>query len=91
MVSKPSNNAKGGHNPSQTLCDNRLMPNLPQANFNTIISSPKALEAWLIDIARLGFSKLNTGPLQAKFLTQVVDLFGHLQETNYGRIFEVQV
>jgi alpha-ketoglutarate-dependent taurine dioxygenase len=39
----------------------------------------------------LGFAKLNGGPVQSGALTQVVDLFGHLRETNYGRIFEVRV
>jgi gamma-butyrobetaine hydroxylase len=88
---KPTKKAKGWHSPTQTLWDNGLMTNIPEADFNTVMSSPKALQAWLSDIARLGFSKLNAGPVQAGSLTQVVDLFGHLRETNYGRVFEVRV
>ena len=88
---KPVNTVKGWHKPTQVLWDSSIMSNLPQANFDSIAASPKALQAWLSDIARFGFAKLNGGPVQAGALTQVVDLFGHLRETNYGRIFEVRV
>ena len=67
------------------------MPNLPEANFDAVAASPEALQAWLSGIAGFGFAKFNNGPLQTGALTQVVGLFGHLRETNYGRIFEVGV
>ena len=88
---KPENTTKGWHNPTQTLWDNSLTPNLPQAQFEDVSASPQSLQGWLSDIARFGFARLNAGPVQALALTQVVDLFGHLRETNYGRIFEVRV
>ena len=88
---QPIETGKGWHKPTQTLWDRRLMPSLPEAEFDEVSTSPKALQAWLNSIARLGFAKLNGGPVQSGALTQVVDLFGHVRETNYGRIFEVRV
>ena len=88
---KPKNDTKGWHNPSQTLWDASLTPNLPSADFDAVIASPEKLKIWLQSIACLGFAKLNKGPVQVGALTQVVDLFGYLRETNYGRIFDVRV
>ena len=77
--------------PPQTLWDAALMGHIPEANFDDVCASPLALQAWLEDISKFGFAKLNNGPVKAFALTQVVDLFGYIRETNYGRIFEVQV
>lgn len=88
---KPANHLTGWHKPTQTLWDSSLMPHLPEADFDGVQTSPKALQQWLESIACFGFAKLNNGPIETGALTQVVDLFGHLRETNYGRIFEVQV
>jgi gamma-butyrobetaine dioxygenase len=88
---KPQASTKGWLPASQSLWNNNLMGQLPEADFDAVSNSPLALQAWLADIARFGFAKLNGGPITAGSLTQVVDLFGHLRETNYGRIFEVRV
>ncbi|MFD2740393.1 TauD/TfdA family dioxygenase [Sulfitobacter aestuarii] len=70
--------------------DSRLMERLPTADFGAVQSDPAALQGWLADIARYGFGKLTGGPVQDQALMQVVDLFGHVRETNYGRHFEVR-
>ena len=88
---KPCIQGKGWHKPTQTLWNSSLMGNLPEEDFDRVSTSTQALHAWLGSIARFGFAKLNNGPVKAMALTQVVDLFGHLRETNYGKIFEVQV
>ena len=88
---KPNNHPKGWHKPAHTLWDRRLMSHLPEAEFDAVATSPQALKVWLNHIAQFGFAKLNNGPVQPGSLTQVVDLFGYLRETNYGRIFEVRV
>lgn len=82
---------KGWHKPCQTLWDNRLMGKLPEGDFHCVSTSTQALHTWLAHIARFGFAKLNNGPVKPLALTQVVDLFGHLRETNYGKVFEVKV
>ncbi|MBT7330203.1 MAG: gamma-butyrobetaine dioxygenase [Oceanospirillaceae bacterium] len=87
----PQASTKGWHPANQSLWDNNLMGHLPVADFDAVSSSPQALQAWLAGIARFGFAKLNGGPIKAGALTQVVDLFGHVRDTNYGRIFEVRV
>ena len=45
---------------------------------------------WLEGVARYGFGKLNGGPVYDQALMKVVDLFGYVRETNYGRQFEVR-
>jgi len=88
---KPTHCIKGRHKDSQTLWDSGLMDDLQEGDFDTVSASPKALQTWLSSIARFGFAKLNNGPVTPGAVTQVVDLFGHLRETNYGHIFEVRV
>ena len=67
-----------------------LEADLPQADFETVKTNPDALKDWLAQIARYGFAKLNGGPIADQALMQVVDLFGFVRETNYGRHFEVR-
>jgi gamma-butyrobetaine hydroxylase len=70
--------------------DRALMADLPVAEFAEVKADAGALHAWLAQIARFGFGKLNNGPIAAQALMQVVDLFGYVRETNYGRHFEVR-
>lgn len=70
--------------------DSALMANIPVANFESVNSDPAELRNWLGQIARFGFGKLTNGPIQDLALMRVVDLFGHVRETNYGRHFEVR-
>ncbi|MGJ8628977.1 MAG: 2-trimethylaminoethylphosphonate dioxygenase [Sulfitobacter sp.] len=70
--------------------DGKLMTRLPVADFRTVKSDPVALRNWLAQVARFGFGKLVNGPIEELALTQVVDLFGYVRETNYGRHFEVR-
>ena len=41
-------------------------------------------------VERYGFAKLTGGPVAEGALFSVVDLFGYVRETNYGRLFEVR-
>ncbi|MEP4431274.1 MAG: TauD/TfdA family dioxygenase, partial [Hyphomicrobiales bacterium] len=70
--------------------DGGLSDLVPIADFDTVSTSLVALKNWLGDIARFGFGKLSNGPVCDQALMQVVDLFGHVRETNYGRHFEVR-
>lgn len=73
------------------LWDSQLMAAIPQADFAVLQSDDKARDAWLEKVARYGFGKLNNGPIRDGALYDVVDLFGYVRETNYGRHFEVRV
>lgn len=70
--------------------DATLASNLPEADFEAVKTDPATLHGWLCDVARYGFGKLNGGPVTDLALMQVVDLFGYVRETNYGRHFEVR-
>lgn len=70
--------------------DSGLMNRAPGGAFDAVTTDPRALHRWLGDIARYGFATLGGGPVQDGALMQVVDLFGHVRETNYGRHFEVR-
>lgn len=67
-----------------------LMSNIPTAEFDAVSSDPNELKNWLVQIARFGFGKLANGPIEDLALMKVVDLFGYVRETNYGRHFEVR-
>ncbi len=70
--------------------DSRLMAAVPEADFEDAKSDPQILQDWLGKIERFGFGKLTGGPVEDQALMQVVDLFGYVRETNYGRHFEVR-
>ncbi len=76
--------------PGVETWDGELMSNIPVADFQSVSTDPEALKIWLGQIARFGFGKLINGPIEAQALTRVVDLFGYIRETNYGRHFEVR-
>ena len=66
------------------------MSALPEADFASVRSDASALGSWLEKVARHGFGKLTGGPVEDGALMRVVDLFGYVRETNYGRHFEVR-
>ncbi|MEQ5837933.1 gamma-butyrobetaine dioxygenase [Paraburkholderia acidicola] len=70
--------------------DADLSQNVPCADFTTVSRSEGALGDWLHGIRRFGFAKLAGGPVKVGALLEVVDLFGYVRETNYGKIFEVR-
>ncbi len=63
---------------------------IPTAQFATLNDDLNARRVWLADLARYGFAKITGGPVEDQALTRVVDLFGYVRETNYGRYFEVR-
>lgn len=80
----------GWTNSSVETWDSELMTRIPVADFEAVNSNPAELKNWLGQITRFGFGKLTNGPVEELALTRVVDLFGYVRETNYGRHFEVR-
>ena len=70
--------------------DSGLMSAVPAADFESMQNDDQALQGWLAAIVRYGFGKLENGPVADEALMQVVDLFGYVRETNYGRYFDVR-
>ncbi len=81
---------QGWTNPGVETWDQSLSDQVPQSDFNEVSSNPGALAGWLSDIRRYGFAKLVNGPVKDQALMDVVNLFGFVRETNYGRHFEVR-
>ncbi|MHA6268297.1 TauD/TfdA family dioxygenase [uncultured Aliiroseovarius sp.] len=70
--------------------DARLMGSVPVGDFVAMTQDDAALGDWLALVNRYGFGKLENGPIEDGALFKVVDLFGYVRETNYGRKFEVR-
>lgn len=86
----PHDTPAGWTAPMVETWDNGLMGNVPIGDFMDVESNPTALRDWLEKIARYGFGKLENGPVSDQSLMRVVDMFGFVRETNYGRHFEVR-
>lgn len=76
--------------PQVDIWDAGLMGSVPVASLPKLQTDAAAKRAWLTQVARYGFGKLTDGPLYDGALFEVVDLFGYVRETNYGRKFEVR-
>ncbi len=70
--------------------DNRLDPAELTEDYSALRDDPAALCRWLGQVRRYGFARLVGGPVEPEALLKVIDLFGYLRETNYGRWFEVR-
>ena len=67
-----------------------LMQSVPSGDFEDLSNDGAALRDWLNHILKFGFAKVTNAPVKRGALFQVVDLFGYVRETNYGRHFEVR-
>lgn len=81
---------KGWVNPDVETWGRNLIANIPIGDYCDVQSNSIALRNWLTEVARYGFAKLENGPVSDQAALSVVDLFGYVRETNYGRYFEVR-
>ena len=63
---------------------------VPTADLESLQSDPNALRDWLTSVRCYGFAKVTGMTPREGGLFDIVDLFGYLRETNYGRLFEVR-
>lgn len=70
--------------------DSGLSGSVPTGHLPALQSDPAALKDWLTALRRYGFAKVTGLPVEEGSLFRVVDLFGYVRETNYGRLFEVR-
>jgi len=63
---------------------------IKRSTLATLQSDPAALRDWLAALRGHGFAITTDGPTESGAFEQVVALFGHVRETNYGRWFEVR-
>ncbi len=84
------NKMAGWTNAQIETWDSSLMDHVPVGDFEEVSNTPVALRDWLGKVNRFGFAKLINGPIEDGALMKVVDFFGYVRETNYGRKFEVR-
>lgn len=72
------------------IWDASLMGQVPTGDFTALGTDASALRDWLADVTALGFGKITGGPVEDGALFRIVDLFGYVRHTNYGRKFEVR-
>jgi gamma-butyrobetaine dioxygenase len=75
--------------PRQRLWDKVLAANLPTGRYVDVAQGGRALAAWLRQVQELGFALLTGVPAEPGMVCRVIELFGCVRETNYGRLFDV--
>lgn len=70
--------------------DSRLGGAVPSADLAALQTDRGALRDWLAAVRRYGFAKVTGMAPRSGGLFDIVALFGHVRETNYGRHFEVR-
>ena len=63
---------------------------VPVAGYSAAVRDPAVLAGWLAAVRAYGFAVMSGLPGESGALCKVVDLFGYIRETNYGRWFEVR-
>jgi [2-(trimethylamino)ethyl]phosphonate dioxygenase len=87
---RPATGHKGWIAPDIETWTAPLMAHVPSGDFRELSRGGRALRDWLEQVNRYGFGKVVNGPVEEGALFRVVDLFGYVRETNYGRHFEVR-
>ena len=81
---------RGWTPPDVSLWAAELADDVPTGDFIELLQDDVALCHWLGLVKRYGFGKVINGPIEDGALFKLVDLFGYVRETNYGRHFEVR-
>jgi gamma-butyrobetaine dioxygenase len=63
---------------------------LPSCDFNLLMKKSTSTLNWMADVRKYGFGKVAKGPVEEGALFKIIDLFGYVRETNYGKHFEVR-
>ncbi len=80
-----------GHLPEHAeIWGEALNDTVPTGHYPDLATNAEAKRTWLAAIRRYGFAKVTGLPTESGALFKVVDLFGYVRETNYGRHFEVR-
>jgi gamma-butyrobetaine dioxygenase len=75
--------------PRLRLWDKGLAANLPTGRYDAVSQDGRALAGWLRQVRDFGFALLTGVPTKPGMVCRVIELFGHVRETNYGRLFDV--
>jgi [2-(trimethylamino)ethyl]phosphonate dioxygenase len=83
-------NEPGWTAPHLTLWGRELETHAPRVDFTSARTDRAQLGAWLAGVRRYGFAVMTGIDCKSGALAEVVDLFGYIRETNYGRWFDVR-
>jgi len=71
------------------LWDKSLAAHLPTGRYAEVAHGGRALAEWLGFVRDFGFALLTGVPAEPGMVCRVIELFGCVRETNYGRLFDV--
>lgn len=63
---------------------------VPSCDFDKLTKRNILTLKWLANVRKYGFGKITNGPITEGALFKVIELFGYVRETNYGKHFEVR-
>ena len=81
---------RGWTDPAITTWTGAGLGEAPVADLGDLEMCGAALRDWLGHVRRYGVARVINGPAAPGALFRIVDLFGHVRETNYGRHFDVR-
>ena len=87
---RPARTGKGWIASGIETWDKTSLAEIPEAGMETLRTDGARLQEWLAAVVRFGFGRIVGGRPRPGALFDVVDLFGYVRETNYGRHFEVR-
>jgi gamma-butyrobetaine dioxygenase len=67
-----------------------MQNSVPRNSYAAAAHDPADLQRWLAAVKAYGFAVMDGLPTDSGSLCKIVDLFGYVRETNYGRWFEVR-
>ena len=76
--------------PDVEVWDAALTNDVPTGDYEMLLRDGSELFHWLSMVNRFGFGKVTNGPVKPGAVFKIVDLFGYVRETNYGRHFDVR-
>ena len=76
--------------PNVEVWDAALTNDVPTGDYEMLLRDGSELFHWLSMVNRFGFGKVTNGPVKPGAVFKIVDLFGYVRETNYGRHFDVR-
>ena len=87
---RPARRARGWIASGIETWDKRSLAEIPEAEMEALKFDSARLMEWLEAVVCSGFGRIVAGSTRPGALFDVVDLFGYVRETNYGRHFEVR-
>jgi len=81
--------SRAGRRRKPVLWDAGLAAAPPSGDYAAVLADDGARAAWLRQVHDHGFALLRGVPTEPGMVCRVVEIFGHVRETNYGRLFDV--